>query len=62
MAPAGGRKQRRRAGAAAVRFAEVKLGPVIPAPSLGLEVRLPDGTLLRGASAAELAALVQALR
>ena len=62
VAPAGGRKRRRRAGAAAVRFAEVKLGPVIPAPSLGLEVRLPDGTLLRGASAAELAALVQALR
>jgi len=44
-----------------VRFAEVRL-PVAPAPSLGLEVRLPDGTVLRGGSAAELAKLVRALR
>lgn len=62
VAPSGARKRRQRTRAAAVRFAEVKLGPVVPAPSLGLEVRLPDGTLLRGASAAELAALVKALR
>jgi len=43
------------------RFAEVQLGamPATPAP---LEVRLPDGTLVRGANAAELAALVKALR
>jgi hypothetical protein len=38
---------------------EVRL-PVGPVP--GLEVRLADGTVLRGGSAAELAALVRALR
>lgn len=42
-----------------VRFAEVRL-PSAPAP--GLEVRLPDGTVLRGGSAAALAKLVRALR
>lgn len=47
--------------APAVRFAEVRL-PVAPASATGLEVRLPDGTLLRGGSAVELAALVRALR
>jgi transposase-like protein len=43
-----------------INFAEVRL----PSPRLavGLEVRLPDGTMLRGASAAELAQLVRALR
>lgn len=56
-----GRKRRRRVGSPAVRFAEVQL-PAIGAPVPGLEVRLPDGTLLRGGSAVELAALVQALR
>lgn len=42
-----------------VRFAEVTLptGPV-----RGLEVRLPDGTTLRGERVEELAALVRALR
>ena len=59
-APAG-RKRRRRVGSPAVRFAEVQL-PAIAAPVPGLEVRLPDGTLLRGGSAVELAALVRALR
>jgi len=45
---------------APVRFAQVQLPP---APSAaGLEVRLIDGTILRGSSAAELALLVQALR
>ena len=44
-----------------VRFAEVRISP--PAPSaVSLEVRLPDGTVLRGTNAAELAALVRALR
>jgi hypothetical protein len=43
-----------------VRFAEVRL-PGIPAPFSGLEVRLPDGTQLRGGSAVELATLVRAL-
>lgn len=56
-----GRKGRRRVGAPAVHFAEVRL-PGIPTPVPGLEVRLPDGTLLRGNSAVELAALVRALR
>ena len=59
-APAG-RKRRRRVGSPAVRFAEVRL-PAVPAPVPGLEVRLPDGTLLRVSTAAELAALVRALR
>lgn len=44
-----------------VRFAEVRL-PSTPLPVPGLEVRLPDGTLLRGGSAVELATLVRALR
>lgn len=46
------------------RFAEVRVGPVLaasPATDL-LEVRLPDGTMVRGANATELAALVKALR
>jgi len=57
-----GRKRRRRGGALpAVRFVEARL-PTAAAPASGLEVRLPDGTVLRGGSAPELAALVQALR
>ena len=44
-----------------VRFTEVCL-PLAPTPPGGLEVRLPDGTLLRGGSAAALAKLVRALR
>jgi transposase-like protein len=42
-----------------VKFTEVALPPSL-APAL--EVRLPDGTLLRGGNAAELAKLVRALR
>jgi hypothetical protein len=42
-----------------VKFAEVALPPPL-APAL--EVRLPDGTLLRGGNAVELAKLVRALR
>jgi len=59
VAPAG-RKRRRRPVMPPVRFVEAALAPT-PA-STRLEVRLPDGTVLRGASAAELAALVRALR
>ena len=44
-----------------VRFVEANL-PAVEAASAPLEVRLPDGTVLRGASAAELAVLVKALR
>lgn len=44
-----------------MRFAEVRL-PAVPAPAPGLEVRLPDGTVLRGGSTAELVKLVRALR
>jgi transposase-like protein len=53
----GGRRR-----APAVRFAQVRL-PALPsnAPA-GLEVRLLDGTLVRGGAAAEVAALVRALR
>lgn len=54
-----GRKRRVRAE---VRFAEVKLSAMPAAATGGLEVRMPDGTLLRGDSAAELAKLVRALK
>jgi hypothetical protein len=43
---------------APVRFVEAS----IPAMSGGLEVTLPDGTKVRGTSAREVAAVVQALR
>ena len=46
---------------APVRFAEVAL-PLGAAEAGPLEVRLPDGTVLRGPRVAELAALVRALR
>jgi transposase-like protein len=66
-APAG-RKRRRRVGSSPamrppqrVNFAEVRL-PSTPLAVPGLEVRLPDGTLLRGGNVIELAALVRALR
>lgn len=63
LAPAG-RKRRRTQGMAPVRFVEACLpGQAALAPaSAPLEVRLPDGTLLRGGSATELAKLVQALK
>ena len=60
VAPAG-REGRRPVPPGGVRFAEVQL-PAVAAPTPGLEVRLPDGTLLRGGRAVELAALVRALR
>ena len=53
----GGRRR-----APAVRFAQVRLPSMPPIAPAGLEVRLSDGTLLRGGSAVELAALVRALR
>lgn len=56
VAPAG----RKRRSSEPVRFVEAKL-PVAHS-SAPLEVRLPDGTSVRGTSAAELAALVRALR
>jgi len=59
VAPAG-RKRRRSVVAPPVRFIEAALAPT--SGSAPLEVRLPDGTLLRGGSAAELAKLVQALK
>jgi transposase-like protein len=55
------RSRRTRSGKRpAVRFSEVMLP--LPVPPAGLEVRLPDGTVLRGGTADELAALVRALR
>lgn len=60
-APAG-RKGRRPVPPGSVRFAEVQLPPMRAPMTNGLEVRLPDGTLLRGGSAAELAKLVRALK
>jgi transposase-like protein len=47
-----------------LRFAEVRLPfapPSLPATDQ-LEVRLPDGTVVRGSAPAEVAALVRALR
>jgi transposase-like protein len=44
-----------------VRFAQVQL-PVTAGLTASLEVRLVDGTLVRGSTAAELALLVRALR
>ncbi len=52
------RQTRRRS--ATVKFAEVRLP--VPAPWAGLEVRLPDGTVVRGTKAADLAEFVRALR
>jgi hypothetical protein len=46
-------------GEGAVRFAEVALPASV---AQGMEVRLPDGTILRGGRVGELAALVRALR
>lgn len=43
---------------APMRFVEAS----VPASFAALEVTLPDGTQVRGASAREVAALVQALR
>jgi transposase-like protein len=54
---------RKRAAAKRPRFTEVRLGAVLAPATAGLlEVRLPDGTVARGASAADLAVLVKALR
>ena len=57
------RRPRGSGGAPPVRFAEVRLPVPLPsAPAPGLEVRLVDGTMIRGSVAAEVAALVRALR
>jgi len=45
-----------------IRFLEAKLPAVAPVSAALLEVRLADGTLVRGASAAGVAALVRALK
>ena len=48
-----------------IKFAEVQLPfarPPAAGPGDGLEVRLPDGTVLRGGRVAEVVALVRALR
>jgi transposase-like protein len=67
VAPAGGKKRRQPVAfeAARMAFREVQLSPSAPVAGsglAGLEVRLADGTLLRGGSAAELVKLVRALR
>lgn len=47
-----------------IEFAELRMPFVAPAPAAGehLEVRLPDGTVLRGGRVADVVALVRALR
>ena len=53
------------AGSGAIRFAEVKVAAMEPARAPareGMEVRLADGTLLRGHRVSDLVALVKALR
>lgn len=67
VALAGGKTRRRPVvdAAAKIPFMEVQLSsttPVVSAAVTGLEVRLPDGTLLRGERATELAKLVRALK
>lgn len=67
MAPAGAKGRRRPVAAEPVRlpFVEVQVSSATAAASCvaaGLEVRLPDGTLLRGGNAVELAKLARALR
>lgn len=55
--------QRGGAPKSGIKFAEVRL-PALPASRepAALEVRLPDGTVLRGGRPSELAELVRALR
>lgn len=63
VAPAGGKRRGRPVGQA--RFMEVQLSSPVPVAhpaATGMEVQLPDGTLLRGGSAAELVKLVRALK
>jgi transposase-like protein len=55
-------ERRGRAVAPAVRFAQVQLPAVAAGSVASLEVRLTDGTVMRGSNAAELALLVRALR
>lgn len=54
-------------GASPIKFAEVRLplttpGPGPAVPDDRLEVRLPDGTMIRGCEAAEVVKLVRELR
>lgn len=51
---------RGQASAPKVRFAQVQVPAALSAPAV--EVRLVDGTVVRGASAQEVAAVVRALR
>lgn len=53
-------QQRRRGTRSGVRFAEVEVPAAVSTP--GVEVRLVDGTVVRGANAHEVAAVVRALR
>lgn len=67
MAPAGVKRPRRSVSGKSARlpFVEVQVSSAHPQAAhaaTGLEIRLPDGTLLRGGSAEELARLARALR
>jgi transposase-like protein len=55
--------QRHGAPKSGIKFTEVRLPALaVPRESTPLEVRLPDGTVLRGGRPGELAELVRALR
>lgn len=56
-----GRRLARRGGSRKARFAEVPVMNAAPV-LVGLAVQLPDGVVVRGTNAGEVAALVRALR
>lgn len=45
-----------------IKFAEVRMPPAGPRDDAPLEVRLPDGTMVRGGTVADLVTLLKALR
>lgn len=49
-------------GKNAIKFTEVRVPPVMASKEAPLEIRLPDGTVVRGGKVAELVALLRALR
>ncbi len=54
--------QRAQPAKSPIKFTEVKLPSLPPPDDAPLEVRLPDGTMVRGGKVADLVALLKALR